>query len=304
MDKIKENLYKNIDMLNTKNSKIHNIRENGKLISRKYTKEIEITNKEDKPGIIIKVKKGTKNKTVQIPVIVTDPGFNDFVYNDFLIEDNSEVTIYAGCAIHNDCDNDSSHSGIHTFKIGKNAKVKYIEKHFGCGTFSKKTINTDTIIYLGESSELSIETTQIGGLEKANRKTSATLNQNSSLNIDEKLLTSDKENIKTSFNVKLLGKDSKCNIISKSIAKDNSKQEFTSIVNGLNKSFGHIECDAILMDNAKVISTPKIVACTKDANITHEASIGKIAEEEIIKLMTMGLDEKEAETTIIRGFLN
>ena len=304
MDSIKQNLYENIDLNNIDENNAYNIRENGKLASRNSTKEVKIETKKDNPGIIITVKKNSKDNVVQIPVIITDSGTHDKVYNDFIINENASVTILAGCAIHNDCDNDTSHSGIHTFKIAKNAKVKYIEKHFGCGTYEKKEINTDTIVELSENAELIIETTQIGGIEKANRKTIANLSNNSVLTINEKLLTSNNEKVKTSFDIKLNGYDSKCNVISRSIAKNESKQEFVSNMVGNEKSFGHVECDAILMDNASITSTPKIKANTKNAMLSHEAAIGKIAEDEIIKLMTLGLTEKEAENEIIKGFLN
>lgn len=304
MDKIKENLYKNIGMDKIDKNSIHNIRENGELFSRNISDEVNIETKKDNPGIIITVKENTKGNIVQIPVIVTTSGLHDMVYNDFLIGNNSEVTILAGCAIHNDCDNDTSHSGIHTFKIGENAKVKYVEKHYGCGSYEKKSINTDTIIELSNNSELMIETTQIGGLNNAIRRTFANISNNSNLIIDEKLLSSSDEKIKTYFEVNLNGIDSKCNILSKAIAKNKSKQNFKSIINGNNKCFGHVECDAILMDNAVITSVPKITAKTSEANLTHEASIGKIAEDEIIKLMTLGLTEKQAEDEIIRGFLS
>lgn len=304
MDNIKKNLYKNIKMDNINDDGIYNIRENGKLVKRKDSEEVKITTKKDNPGINIHVKENTKSASVQIPVIVTQSGLHDMVYNDFYIGANASITILAGCAIHNDCDNDTSHSGIHTFHVGENAKVKYVEKHYGCGSYEKSQINTDTIIYLEENSELVIETVQIGGLSKANRRTFAKINRNANLVINERLMTSSKEKINTYFEVDLDGIDSKCNIVSKSIAKESSKQSFKSIMKGNNKSFGHVECDAILMDKSIVESTPKIVAKTSDANITHEASIGKIAEDEIIKLMTLGLSRKEAENEIIRGFLN
>lgn len=304
MNKIKENLYKNINMDHIDKNSIYNIRENGKLVDRNISKEVNIETKKDNPGIVITVKEGSKDNVVQIPVIVTDSGLHDMVYNDFIINDNSSITILAGCAIHNDCDNDTSHSGIHTFKIGKNAKIKYIEKHFGCGTYQKKSINTDTIVEMDENSELIIETTQIGGLDNAVRRTFANISNNSVLNINEKLLTSDNEKIKTSFEIKLNGYDSKTNVISRSISKDSSNQKFISNIIGNERCFGHVECDAILMDNATVSSLPKIKANTKDAILTHEASIGKIAEDEITKLMTLGLTEKEAENEIIKGFLS
>lgn len=304
MDSIKENLYKNIDLDDIDQNSIYNIRENGMLFGRHDSNEIKIETKEDNPGINITVNDNCKGEVVQIPVIITKSGINDLVYNDFIIGDNVEVTILAGCAIHNDCDNDTTHSGIHTFKIGKNSKVKYVEKHFGCGTYERKSINTDTYAYIGENSEFIMDTTQVGGLDKAVRKTYGNLVNNSSFIVKEKLLSANKESIKTIFNVLLNGENSKCNIESKSIAKNKSKQSFESTITGKNKCFGHVECNAILMDKAYITSLPKIISKTPEAILTHEASIGKISEDEIIKLMTLGLTEKQAEDEIIRGFLN
>lgn len=304
MDKIKENLYKHIGMDLIYEHAGINIRENGQLVKRSNTENVTIETKPDNPGIIVTIKENTQNNLIQIPVIVTEEGMHDKVYNDFYIGDNSSVTILAGCAVHNDCNNANSHSGIHTFYIGKNSKVKYVEKHYGDGEYEERQINTDTIIKQDENSEFTIETIQLGGLNKARRRTYADLKENSSLNIDEKLMTSYNEIITTYFKVNLNDNNSKCNIISKAIAKNKSKQKFESIINGNKKCFGHVECNAILMDKAVVTSIPKIVAKTPEANITHEASIGKIAEDEIIKLMTLGLTEKEAEDEIIRSFLN
>lgn len=283
---------------------VHNIRKNGKTISRNDSDEIKIISKKDKQGIEIFVKSSVKNQTIQVPVLLTTEGFNDTVYNDYNIEANAEVTIVAGCAIHNDCEITSIHSGVHKFNIGKNAKVRYIEKHYGCGQVdSNKVINTDTIINLSESSSLTIETVQISGVDKSLRNTVAVLEMNSVLEISEKLMTASNDEVISNYKIDLKGMNSKVNLISRSIAKSNSSQNFVSELVGNNKSFGHIECDAIIMDNAKVSSTPKIVAKNVEAELTHEAAIGKISGEQILKLETLGLTKEEAEAEIIKGFM-
>jgi len=283
---------------------VHNIRKNGESISRYSNENVQIINKENEPGIIVNVKKGVKDVVVQIPVILTKEGFNDTVYNDFNIGEGSEVLIIAGCAIHNDCDITSTHSGIHTFNISKNAKVKYVEKHYGCGQVREnKIINTDTIIKLESNSHFEIETIQISGVDKANRKTNAVLLDDSILNIKEKLLTDEKDEVLTEFEVVLDGENAKTNISSRSIAKNNSVQKFYSNIIANCKSFGHVECDAIMMDQAKIESTPKVVANNVDALLSHEAAIGKINENQILKLKTLGLTEEEAVEEIIRGFM-
>lgn len=282
-----------------------NIRENGKSVDRASSKNVSIVSKKDKSGIEIKVKKGTINESIVIPVVVTEEKFNDVVYNDFYIGDNSIVTIYAGCIIHNECIESSSHEGIHTFYLGKNSKVKYIEQHHGLGNVSNnKIINTNTIINFKENSFFIMETIQNRGVDKAYRNTEAVISKDSTLDVKEKLLTGNNEEVTSIFEVILEGKNSNCNIRSKAVARDESKQEFVSKIIGNNECVGHVECDAILMDNSSVSSTPTVIAKVKDATLTHEAAIGKIAKDEIIKLMTLGLTEKEAEDTIIKGFIN
>ena len=282
----------------------YNIRENGKGVARNTTVNIDIVTKTDKPGIDIIVKPNTKNESVHIPVILTQGGFNDVVYNDFYIGENADVVIVAGCGIHNSSCETSQHDGIHTFHLSKGSKVKYIEKHYGEGSGTgDRILNPQTVVNLDEGSYMEMETVQIEGVSSTVRETNANLSKNTTLVISERIMTSGEQTAKTIFNVSLNGKDSSVHVASRSIAKNNSKQEFISNVLGNEKCFGHVECDAIIMDKAKVISTPKIVANHIEASLVHEAAIGKIAGEQLIKLMTLGLTEKEAEEQIISGFL-
>ena len=281
-----------------------NIRENGKALARQNTNEIEIISKKDKDGIDIVVQPNTKNKSVHIPVIVSVGGFDDLVYNDFYIGDNSDILIVAGCGIHNTTDQKSSHNGIHTFHIGKNCKVKYIEKHLGIGNNNvDKILNPITNIEVGENSVFEMDTIQLGGVSYSKRDTSAELKNNATLLITEKILTTNKDVAQTNFNVNLSGYNSKVEVVSRSVAKNKSKQSFYSNLIGKNKCFGHVECDGVISENAQITSTPKIVAKNVDAELVHEAAIGKISEEQITKLMTLGLDKESAEQKIIEGFL-
>ena len=283
----------------------YNIRKNGKSIDRKINPNIEIVSKKDNTGIDVYVKEDTLFGTVNIPVIITESGLTDVVYNDFHIGKNANVIIVAGCGIHNDGDKDSSHNGIHSFFIGNNCKVKYVEKHFALGKGkSKKILNPVTKIEVGKNSIVEMETVQIGGVTKSTRKTFASVKENSSLIIKEKILTENRESAKTEFKVVLLGENSKVDVVSRSVAKGRSRQDFVSSVIGKTVCFGHVECDGILSDNAKISSLPKIVAFSPNATLIHEAAIGKISQEQQEKLMSMGLTKEEAENVIIKGFLN
>ena len=304
LDAIEKNLLKTIADIEKTPIGAYNIRENGKGVARNTTANIDIVTKQDKPGIDIIIKPNTKNESVHIPVILTESGFNDVVYNDFYIGENADVVIVAGCGIHNNTCKTSEHDGIHTFYLEPGAKVKYIEKHYGEGSGTgDRILNPQTIVHLKENSSLKMETVQIEGVSSTIRETSGDLGDNSTLTITEKIMTNGNQFAKTVFNVDLNGKDSSVHVTSRSVAKDNSSQEFYSNVNGNSKCFGHVECDAIIMDNAKITATPKIVANHIDASLIHEAAIGKIAGEQLIKLMTLGLTEKEAEEQIISGFL-
>jgi len=281
----------------------YSIRENGNSVDISSTTNINIVPKKDKKGIDIYIKDNTVNESMHIPVIITQTGIKELVYNDFHIGDNCDVLIVAGCGIHNPSEGESEHSGVHTFHIGKNSKVKYVEKHIGAGS-GEKVLNPVTNLEVGEGSTLIMDTIQLGGVSSSIRNTKATLDKNANLIITEKILTNEKQYAETNFDVELLGKDSNVDVVSRSVAKGESKQVFYSKVTGKEKSFGHVECDAILMDKAVIKSTPEIVAECIDATLVHEAAIGKIAGDQMIKLMTLGLDEKEAEDMIIKGFLS
>lgn len=304
MNEITKDLLEQVANLHDIPQGAFNIRENGKALARQNTNEIEIISKKDKDGIDIVVQPNTKNKSVHIPVIVSVGGFDDLVYNDFYIGDNSDILIVAGCGIHNTTDQKSSHNGIHTFHIGKNCKVKYIEKHLGIGNNNTdKILNPITNIEVGENSVFEMDTIQLGGVSYSKRDTSAELKNNATLLITEKILTTNKDVAQTNFNVNLSGYNSKVEVVSRSVAKNKSKQSFYSNLIGKNKCFGHVECDGVISENAQITSTPKIVAKNVDAELVHEAAIGKISEEQITKLMTLGLDKESAEQKIIEGFL-
>ncbi len=304
MNEITKDLLEQVANLHDIPQGAFNIRENGKALARQNTNEIEIISKKDKDGIDIVVQPNTKNKSVHIPVIVSVGGFDDLVYNDFYIGDNSDILIVAGCGIHNTTDQKSSHNGIHTFHIGKNCKVKYIEKHLGIGNNNTdKILNPITNIEVGENSVFEMDTIQLGGVSYSKRDTSAELKNNATLLITEKILTTNKDIAQTNFNVNLFGYNSKVEVVSRSVAKNKSKQSFYSNLIGKNKCFGHVECDGVISESAQITSTPKIVAKNVDAELVHEAAIGKISEEQITKLMTLGLDKESAEQKIIEGFL-
>lgn len=282
----------------------YNIRANSELESRHVTENIDIKTKTDKPGIDIIIKPGTKGEKVHIPVIISQTGLKELVYNDFYIGDNCDVEIVAGCGIHNCGDEESRHDGVHTFFVGKNAKVTYTEKHIGIADGKgESNMNPTTVINIDEGGYMEMETTQLSGVDSTDRKTTAKLKDNATLVIREKLMTSGVETAKTDFVVDLDGENSSANVVSRSVAKDNSYQLFLSRINGNNICNGHTECDAIIMDNAKVSAVPEITANHIDASLIHEAAIGKIAGEQLIKLMTLGLTEQEAEEQIVNGFL-
>ena len=281
-----------------------NIRKDGKSIDRLSNDNIKIESKTDKDGIDIYVKEGTLNGYVHIPVLITKSGFSDKVYNDFHIGKNAIVTINAGCGIHNDAHKDSSHNGIHRFFIEEGAYVKYIEKHYGEGDGDgKRILDPVTEVYLGKNATLEMDTAQIKGVSSTIRTTKAQLDENSKLVINEKIMTHESQTAKTIFDVELNGKNSSAKVTSRSVATEESHQEFVSNVIGNNECFAHVECDAIIKDKGSVTSDPKITANNIDARLIHEATIGKIAGEQLIKLMTLGLSKKEAEGTIINGFL-
>ena len=282
----------------------YNIRKNGQGIERKVTENVNIVTKEDKSGIDIFVKENTKFDIVHIPVIITESGLKDVVYNDFYIGKNVNVLIVAGCGIHNDHHEDSTHNGIHRFFLEEGSKVKYIEKHYGEGLGEgKRILNPITEINLKNGSTLEMDTLQIKGVDSTIRTTKGVLESDTNLVITEKVMTHGNQFAKTIFEVELNGENASTHVTSRSVATENSIQEFNSKVIGNSKCFGHVECDAIIKDKAVVKAVPEIEANNVDANLIHEAAIGKIAGEGLIKLMTLGLNEKEAEDEIIKGFL-
>lgn len=304
MNKIEKDLLLAIADLHQIPNGAFNLRENGKGVERKSSANIDIIPKTDKSGIDIVIKPGTTHESVHIPVIITESGIKDLVYNDFYVGDNSDVLIVAGCGIHNTGDKASEHNGIHAFHVGKNAKVRYVEKHLGVGQKADKILNPVTQVYLEENSSMIMETTQLGGVSSSIRKTEGVIKDNAKLIIKEKISTDFNQTAGTEFDVKLEGINSSCDVISRSVTRGESKQHFYSKMTGKNNCFGHVECDGILLDKSQITSVPEIVAECVDATLVHEAAIGKIAGDQIIKLMSLGLTEKEAEDMIIQGFLS
>ena len=304
MDAIQKNLLEQVAELHEVPEGAYNIRANGESAGRNTTANIDIVTKPDKDGIDIIIKPGTKNESVHIPVVLSQSGLKETVYNDFYIGEDCDVTIVAGCGIHNCGVQDAEHSGIHSFHLGKNARVRYVERHYGEGDgMGQNIMNPTTVVNLDEGSYLEMETTQIKGVDSTIRTTNAVLGANSTLIIKEKVMTHGKQLAKSDFTVDLNGEGCHTNVISRSVARGQSKQIFLARINGNAKCYGHSECDAIIMDNAVVSAIPEVTANHLDASLIHEAAIGKIAGEQLIKLMTLGLTEQEAEEQIVNGFL-
>lgn len=304
MDAIQKELLEQVAGLHEMPAGAYNIRANGEAVARNTTAHIDIVTKTDKSGIDIVIKPGTKKESVHIPVVLSQSGLTEMVYNDFHVGDDCDVTIVAGCGIHNSGDQMSKHDGIHTFYIGKNSHVKYVEKHYGSGEGTgERIMNPETVVILGENSFMELETVQIRGVDSTKRSTRATLADGAKIIVTEKLMTHGKQYAETSFDVNLDGEGSSANVISRAVARDDSRQLFLAKINGNNRCAGHSECDAIIMDNAKISAIPEITANHLDAELIHEAAIGKIAGDQIIKLMTLGLTEAEAEAQIVNGFL-
>ena len=304
MDEIQERILMEVADLHGVPEGAYNIRANGKLASRSTTANIDITTKEDVSGIDIRIKPGTKHESVHIPVVVSESGLKDMVYNDFYIGEDCDVVIVAGCGIHNCGDQDAEHDGIHRFYVGKNAKVKYVEKHYGEGDGrGKRILNPLTEVHMEENSYVEMEMVQITGVDSTDRVTNAELAAGAKLIVRERLLTHGTQSAVSTYVVDLNGDDASTDLVSRSVAKDQSVQTFNSKINGNAKCSGHSECDAIIMDDAKIIAVPGLTANNIDAALIHEAAIGKIAGEQIVKLMTLGLTEEEAEAQIVNGFL-
>ena len=282
----------------------YNIRANSKMAARNTTANIDIVSKEDGSGIDVKIKPGTKNESVHIPVVISKTGIKEVVYNDFFIGEDSDVVIVAGCGIHNCGNQDSQHDGVHRFYVGKNAHVKYVEKHYGEGDGTgKRILNPGTEVYMEDGSSMEMEMVQIKGVDSTVRDTKAELAAGASLVVRERLMTHGDQSAVSIYKVQLNGEGSSADVVSRSVARDNSYQKFDAKIDGNAACSGHSECDAIIMDNAKILAVPQLQANNIDAALIHEAAIGKIAGEQLTKLMTLGLTEAEAEEQIINGFL-
>lgn len=305
MDEIQKRLLNEIAGLHEVPEGAYNIRANGKSVGRNSTAHTDIIPKEDGSGLEIRIQSGTRNESIHIPVVLSESGLHEVVYNDFYIGDDCDITIVAGCGIDNCGVQDSEHDGIHRFYVGKNAKVKYVEKHYGSGDGTgKRILNPGTEVYLQENSLMEMEMVQIKGVDSTERKTYAEIAAGAKLLVRESLMTHGEQNAVSSYDVKLEGSGSSADVISRSVARDSSFQKFDAKVTGNAPSSGHTECDAIIMDHARILAIPQLEANDVDAALVHEAAIGKIAGEQIMKLMTLGLSEQEAEEQIINGFLS
>ncbi len=304
VDAIQQSLLEQVAGLHEIPAGAYNIRANGHMAGRNTTANIDIITKEDRSGIDIRIKAGTKAESVHIPVVLSQSGLKESVYNDFFVGEGADVTIIAGCGIHNGGDSASEHSGIHRFFVDRDAKVRYVEKHYGSGDGNgERIMNPTTEIHLAQGASLEMDTVQIKGIDSTKRVTTAKVAQGASLVIREKIMTHGRQYAETDFKVEMNGEDSSVNLISRSVAKEHSSQLFKSRIIGNQKCQGHSECDAIIMDEASVSAVPELTANNIDASLIHEAAIGKIAGEQLMKLMTLGLTEKEAEEQIVNGFL-
>lgn len=304
MDAIQKRLLMEVADLHGTPEGAYNIRANGEMAARSTTANIDIVSKADVSGIDIIIKPGTKNESIHIPVVMSKSGLKEMVYNDFYIGEDSDVIIVAGCGIDNCGGQDSEHDGLHRFFVGKNAKVKYVEKHYGSGDGTgKRILNPGTEVHMEEGSYMEMEMVQIKGVDSTERKTVADLAADAKLIVRERLMTHGDQTAVSEYQVNLNGKGARADVVSRSVAKDNSYQRFDSRITGNAPCSGHTECDAIMMDNARILAIPQLEANDLDAALVHEAAIGKIAGEQLIKLMTLGLDEQQAEEQIINGFL-
>ena len=303
LNKVTEDVLKVIDSYGFKQEGAYNLRLNGMAVCHGDSRHIKIVPKEDKPGIDIHISGETKEEQVHIPVVMSQEGV-DIVYNDFYIEDGADVTIVAGCGIHGEGCSETRHDGIHTFHVGKNANVKYVENHYaeGNGTGSK-VLNPVTKIYVGENSVFTLETTQIRGVDSTERENYIELAEDAKLFVTEKLMTDEGQTAVSNMDIELNGENSSARIVSRSVGKGSSKQVFHPRAIGNNRCHAHVQCDSIIMDQAEISSIPEINARHVDAQIIHEAAIGRINDEQLVKLRTFGMSEEEAEAVIIESFL-
>ena len=304
LDEIQMRLLREVADLHEIPEGAYNIRSNSQAAGRQSTANIEIIPKTDVSGIDIRIKPGTKNESVHIPVVMTKSGLKEVVYNDFYIGEDADVVIVAGCGIDNCGGDDSEHDGIHRFYLEKNAKVRYVEKHYGSGNGKgKRILNPGTEVYMAEGSSMEMEMVQIKGVDDTDRRTIAELDANARLVVRERLMTHGSQRALSTYDIRLNGEGSSAYVVSRSVAWDDSYQRFDAKIIGNTACTGHTECDSIIMDRGKILAVPGLEANHVDASLVHEAAIGKIAGDQIIKLMTLGLTEQEAEEQIINGFL-
>lgn len=304
LDEIQKRLMREVADLHSVPEGAYNFRANSELAGRNTTANIDIKSKEDKSGIDITIKAGTKNESVHIPVVLSESGIKETVYNDFYVGDDCDVVIVAGCGIDNCGTQDSEHDGIHRFFIGKNSKIKYVEKHYGSGDGKgKRILNPVTEVYMDENSAMEMEMVQIKGVDSTERTTKAELKAGAKLVVHERLMTHGEQKAYSIYNVSLNGDGSSADVVSRSVARDNSYQKLDMCILGNAECSGHTECDSIIMDNGRILAVPSLEANSVDAMLVHEAAIGKIAGDQLTKLMTLGLTEQQAEEQIINGFL-
>ena len=304
MDEIQKRLMAEVADLHNVPEGAYNFRANGQLAGRNTTANIDITSKEDGSGIDIRIRPGTRNESVHIPVVLSASGIKETVYNDFYIGENCDVVIVAGCGIDNCGTQDSEHDGVHRFFVGKNSRIKYVEKHYGSGQGDgKRILNPVTEVTMEEDSFMEMEMVQIKGVDSTERITTAELKSGAQLVVRERLMTHGSQQAISGYKVTLEGENSSADVVSRSVARDRSYQKFDACIVGNAACYGHTECDSIIMDEGKILAVPSLEANHVDANLVHEAAIGKIAGDQLIKLMTLGLTEKEAEEQIINGFL-
>ncbi|HBB71709.1 MAG TPA: ABC transporter permease [Ruminococcus sp.] len=304
MDNIQKRILQEVADLHTIPEGAYNIRANGESTGRRSTESIEITSKTECSGIDIRIRPGTKNESVHIPVVLSESGLKETVYNDFFVGEDCDVLIVAGCGIHNCGVQDSEHDGIHRFFIGKNSRVRYVEKHYGEGDGKgKRILNPGTEVHMEEGSSMEMEMVQIKGVDSTERVTTAELAEGARLLVKERLMTHGDQSAVSVYKVSLNGKDSSADIVSRSVARDDSYQKLDLCITGNAPCHGHTECDSIIMDKGHILAVPQLEANDTDSELIHEAAIGKIAGEQLIKLMTLGLTEAEAEQQIINGFL-
>ncbi len=303
LDEIEQKILKNVADLDGVPAGAYNFRINGRSAGRQNSKNIEISTKKNKSGLDIQIRPNTKDEAVHIPVIISESGLIEAVYNDFYIGENCDVTIVAGCGIYNCGADDSIHDGIHTFYVGKNARVRYIEKHYGAGPGAGKLLNSVTKLYLEAGAYVELEMEQLRGVDSTQRQTYAELKEKARILINERLLTQGRQTAVSEIKVKLLERASGVDIVSRAVARDQSRQHFHSHIIGAAACRGHSECNAIMMEQAQVIATPTLEALNLNAELIHEAAIGKIAGAQLTKLMTLGLTRNQAESQIVNAFL-